>query len=880
MTAAIAGNYNVWLVAVSVALAAFASYAALDLAGRVAAARGVIRAIWLGFGAVAMGLGIWSMHYVGMLAFQLPIAVAYDWPTVALSLLAAIAASAVALGIVGRPRLTPTYLVAGGLAMGAGITSMHYIGMEAMRLPAMCMYDPFRVGLSIVIAVVVSGVALQLAFRFREEQRAITVAKAGAACVMGAAVALMHYSGMAAVTFAPSTVPVDLGNSLVISSLALANIVAVTAVVLGLAILTAFVDRRLAAQIGELRHRDRRLARVADVSVKRGERIEALARVARDAESLSFGDRAEAILKIATAVIRPGRPVVGVLTHLDRGTIIIDSSEMMFGPNDASFDRISTILYPGSTFIVERTLHAELNRAGRTLFWNTIERPVVGESARLSEDFGINALIGTPVRVGSKTHFVAFEFLEPMIDDPFTEEDVAFVDVVASFLANGYQRQLQAERLSYQMEHDAMTGLGNRIQMRRAMAACAAAGDDFAFAVLNLDRFREINLTFGQLIGDELLVEVATELAAVDDRDLVSRRNGDEFAILMRGAGEADVAERVERYVQTFRTAFHTGDRDGTRMLSVGCSFGLACFPRDGRTIEAIMLRAEVALDLAKQRGNGVRFFDAEMEAMLARKWLDRGEIERALANDEFDLLYQPTFDLKTRQIVGAEGLVRWNHPARGLVMPGEFIDWAERNGMIRPLTLWVFDRLTRDLLAGEEFPAGVRIYMNLAAQQLDDPSFAILVEERLTGEPRLAGHIGFELTESGMMLNVRSSIETIERFRGLGIGIAIDDFGTGFSSLSYLKHLPADVIKIDQSFVRGIPGDEKDATLADTFIWLGNAFDFITLAEGIETEEQAAWLADHGCRRGQGFLVARALPFGAFRELMGIAGTRPALRR
>jgi EAL domain-containing protein (putative c-di-GMP-specific phosphodiesterase class I) len=154
---------------------------------------------------------------------------------------------------------------------------------------------------------------------------------------------------------------------------------------------------------------------------------------------------------------------------------------------------------------------------------------------------------------------------------------------------------------------------------------------------------------------------------------------------------------------------------------------------------------------------------------------------------------------------------------------------------------------------------------MNLSAQQLDDPAFALLVAERVSAQPRLAARLGFEITESGMMLNVRTSIETLERFRDLGIGIAIDDFGTGFSSLSYLKHLPVDVIKIDQSFVRGIPDDVKDTTLADTFIWLGNAFDFVTLAEGIETEAQATWLAEHGCRYGQGYLVARPLPFGAF---------------
>jgi diguanylate cyclase (GGDEF)-like protein len=869
------GSYNPWLVAVSVALAVLASFAALDLAGRVTASNGRIRTAWLFFGAGAMGLGIWSMHYIGMLAFQLPVPVAYDWPVVLISLLAAIVASGIALAIVSRARLTPVMIGFGGLTMGAGIASMHYIGMEAMRLPAMCMYNAPIVAFSIVIAIAVSIAALQLTFRFRGEMRSFTPGKVSAAVVMGAAVSLMHYSGMAAVTFVPTAAKVDLDNALQVSSLELANIVAVTALVLVVAIVTSFLDRRFAAQVGEMGRRERHLATVADKSFKRRERIEALARVARDAEMLSFNDRAQAILKIATDMIRPGRATIGVLSHLDRGTIVIDSVETAFGAFDSTFDRILTILYPGSTFVLERTLHGALREAGKTMSWDSIEREIAGERGLISEDFGVKSLIGTPVKVGSKTHFVVFEFLESMREDPLVEEDVAFVDVVAAFLASGYQRQLQADRLSYQMEHDAMTGLGNRVQLRRATASCVLARDDFAIAVLNLDQFREINLTYGQLIGDELLVEVATSLGAVDDRDLVSRRSGDEFAILLRGASENDIKARLERYVRTFATPFNTGDREGTRLLSVGCSFGAACFPRDGLTIESIMLRAEVALDVAKQRGGGVRIFDEAMEVMLSRKWLDRGEIERAIATDEFELHYQPTFDLKTRVIVGAEALIRWQHPTRGLVMPGEFIQFAERNGMIRAITRWVFDRITRDLASTDALPEKFRCYMNLPAQQLDDPEFAAMVEGRLTSDVLLAPHIGFEITESGMMLNVRSSIAMLEHFRRLGINVAIDDFGTGFSSLSYLKHLPADVIKIDQSFVNGIPLDLKDTTLADTFIWLGNAFDFITLAEGIESEAQATWLTEHGCRFGQGYLVSRAVPFNDFLEMLAAGSSQ-----
>src|SRR5436190_11845929 len=229
-----------------------ASYAALDFAGRVTAASGVYRRAWLIGGATAMGLGIWSMHYIGMLAFSLPVAVRYDWPTVMLSLLAAIFASGVALFVVSRPRMGIGRALAGSVVMGSGIAAMHYIGMEAMRLPAMCHYSSPLVTLSVVLAIVISLVALWLTFHFREETRALGWPKAVSALVMGAAIPVMHYTGMAAVSFVPSMESPDLTHAVDVSSLGIAGISGVTWMVLSLALLTALVDRRFAAQASEL----------------------------------------------------------------------------------------------------------------------------------------------------------------------------------------------------------------------------------------------------------------------------------------------------------------------------------------------------------------------------------------------------------------------------------------------------------------------------------------------------------------------------------------------------------------------------------------------------------------------------------------------------
>src|SRR6266436_4888166 len=240
------GSYNYALVALSVLIAMFASYAALDLAGRVTAAGGWTRAVWLLGGAGAMGTGIWSMHYIGMLAFILPIPVAYHWPTVLLSLFAAILASVVALYVVSRKKMGALRALAGSVLMGAGIASMHYIGMAAMRLPAICQFNSILVVLSVVFAVLISLVALWITFHFRDEKMGMGWEKLAGAVVMGAAIPVMHYTGMAAASFTSSGLPVDLSHAVSISTLGTAGISAVTFIVLGLALLTSWVDRRFA----------------------------------------------------------------------------------------------------------------------------------------------------------------------------------------------------------------------------------------------------------------------------------------------------------------------------------------------------------------------------------------------------------------------------------------------------------------------------------------------------------------------------------------------------------------------------------------------------------------------------------------------------------
>ncbi len=260
----LSGSYDHRMVALSVVIAVLASYAALDLGGRVTASRGRARFLWLLGGSVAMGTGIWSMHYIGMLAYSLPVPIYYDWPMVSVSLLAAMLASAVALFVVSRSAMTVRSACTGGLLMGLGIAAMHYIGMEAMRLPAMCHYSAPLVGLSVVLAVVISLVALWLTFRLRSETRSTGWRKLASASIMGAAIPVMHYTGMAAATFMPTNLAVDLTHSVEVSSLGLVGIGSVTLMVLLLAILTSLVDRRFSAQASELERSEQSYRQLVD----------------------------------------------------------------------------------------------------------------------------------------------------------------------------------------------------------------------------------------------------------------------------------------------------------------------------------------------------------------------------------------------------------------------------------------------------------------------------------------------------------------------------------------------------------------------------------------------------------------------------------------
>lgn len=586
-------------------------------------------------------------------------------------------------------------------------------------------------------------------------------------------------------------------------------------------------------------------------------RVRALSQLAT-ADGMTDADHLQMIVDIGIEHLRPGRSTVGWITHLDGGEIVVDA----VGASDPDRPRFG-FRQVGARVPLAESGSLLLYAAGNTRAWIDVDHEL--SENNVFRTIGIRSLIGKPIQVGSVTTMIGFGCDDPLHDAPFDEADLAFVDVLASHISQRYFQRAQLERIRYQMEFDALTGLHNRTELRKAIRAAVKAGERFAVVFIDLDRFRHINEVSGHMIGDEILVEVGAKVRAVDAVDFVARAGGDIFAVLMPHIDD-DLTARIAKYHEVFDTPFHTGDRNGEIFLSVGCSMGAAAFPDCAANADMLMQRVEVALEIAKGQGGGsVRIFDPAMESVVAGRQIERAEMVAGFERDEFVVEYQPTFETASYRVVGAEALIRWNHPTRGRLLPADFLPTADRSGLMTALSRYVFERVIRQI-EFSKLPPNFRIFINVPARALTDVSFMLIAEQRLAAMGALTANVGVEVTESEAMLDVEATITALKTLRGHGVRVAIDDFGTGYSSMSYLKRLPVDLIKIDRSFITGLPDDAKDRAVTQTFLRLAKQLRFTCLAEGIETTAQAQWLARHGCQLGQGYLVSQSTSFEELR--------------
>jgi diguanylate cyclase (GGDEF)-like protein len=438
------------------------------------------------------------------------------------------------------------------------------------------------------------------------------------------------------------------------------------------------------------------------------------------------------------------------------------------------------------------------------------------------------------------------------------------------------QARAQA-RIRYLANYDSLTGLPNRRlfreQLERAIRAAEARGHLVGLLFMDLDRFKLVNDSLGHSAGDELLKTVSERFRAhirgsdvvsrvepPDPVPEVSRLGGDEFTVLLSKISQPQDALDVARRILDSSRAPITVDG---KELTMGVSIGIAVYPLDGRDAETIMKNADAAMYHAKELGgNSLQFFSPAINAEAMRNLTLECRLREALDRQELRLHYQPRIELGSRRITGVEALLRWKHPELGIVRPGEFIPLSEETGLIRPIGEWVLHTACAQNRAWQE--AGyerVCVSVNVSSRQFEHFDLMSLVRRALQETGLAPSNLELELTESVLMEDAQGTARVLRELQEMGVHIALDDFGTGFSSLSYLRSLPLDVIKIDRCFVAGIPTEPRATGIATAVITLAHGLGLTVVAEGVESEEQAAFLEKAGCDEMQGFLFTRALP-------------------
>jgi diguanylate cyclase (GGDEF)-like protein len=435
------------------------------------------------------------------------------------------------------------------------------------------------------------------------------------------------------------------------------------------------------------------------------------------------------------------------------------------------------------------------------------------------------------------------------------------------------ERRRSEMQIAHMARHDALTDLPNRVLLRERLAESlihVERGQRLAVLCLDLDQFKNVNDSLGHPVGDELLRAVATRLrGCVRETDTISRVGGDEFAIIQTDVIDATDAERLaRRLAEVIAAPF---DLQG-HLVMVNTSIGIAMAPIDGMDANELLKNADMALYGAKGDGRGVyRFFEPKMDArMKARRALELA-LRKALANDEFELYYQPAVNLDQQNVDCCEALLRWNHPEQGLVMPADFIPVAEEIGLIIPIGEWV---IRRACLEASTWPDNIRVAVNLSPTQLNNSLLFPTVLNALTAAQLPAHRLELEITEAVLMQNTEATLRTLHGLRALGIHISMDDFGTGYSSLSYLRSFPFDKIKIDRCFITGLGEGNESAAIVQAVAGLAQQLSMTTTAEGVETRTQLDRVRELGCTDVQGHFYSPPVPA---RELAAIFAKQSA---
>jgi diguanylate cyclase (GGDEF)-like protein len=788
-----------------------ASIVAVNIFHRALASHARTRLIWIAIAGAAIGYGIWATHFIAMLAYEPGVSTGYGISLTALSLAAAMVLTSTGLGfaasVPGRWRAP----IGGGI-VGAGIASMHYLGMWALEVPGRVTWSPDLVFASIVLGMMFGYAALAIAVRYGDRWGTFV-----AALFLTLAIVSHHFTAMGAVELVPDPTQGPGTSSLSPGYLALA-IAGVALSVLGMSLIGVLADRRLA-------NRTRKFEEIISQLSQAQAQVEGSQRELREQK-----------LRLDTAI-----------NNMGDGLCMFDAEKRLVVCNDryaSMYQLPSELLRPGTShreIIKHRVTNGILKGAmsdDAARQWNSMlaALPVDATSSRIDE-FADGRLICV------------------------TRQPMAGGGWVATHLDVTEQRRSEA-KITYMAQHDALTDLPNRIllgeRLEHALTITRRGGPRLAVLMLDLDRFKEVNDTLGHPAGDALLQAVAARLrGCVRENALIARLGGDEFAVIEYVTNPAAEASALaERIRMALCEPFDLGDHQ----VSTGTSIGIAIVPDDGNDCEKILKSADLALYSAKNGGRGTfRFFEPELDQrMHARRNLER-DMRSALVNDEFEVHYQPFVDIRSGEICGWEALLRWHHPERGLVMPAEFIPLAEETGLIVPIGEWV---LRTACAEAAKWPADLKIAVNLSPAQFRSKKLVPVVLDALAASGIAAQRLELEVTETVIMHDSEAVFAALAQLHKLGVRIALDDFGTGYSSLSFLQRFSFDKIKIDRSFVNELSGANAESRqFARAVVRFAVSLGKTTTAEGVETNEQLDILRTEACVEMQGYHFSRPIP-------------------
>ncbi|MCO6440616.1 MAG: EAL domain-containing protein [Nitrococcus mobilis] len=466
---------------------------------------------------------------------------------------------------------------------------------------------------------------------------------------------------------------------------------------------------------------------------------------------------------------------------------------------------------------------------------------------------------------------------------PFEQGEMELLTETANDLTFGIRtlrmqvRERQAQEKIHRMEwYEPLTGLPNRLHVHRWLQEVLDHRADnkhpLALLLLDLNHFRDINTALGYAQADQILQSIAPRISPhLPSSAFVAHMGEDEFAVVLPGADGGGATDTAQRILKALEQPIPIGDLP----LNVTASLGIAVYPGHGRDPEALIRAADAAMHRAKVSGHGFAEYTPARDQVTPQRLALAGELRHAIESEQLELHYQPKLDVRTRVVSGAEGLLRWHHPERGQLLPGEFIPLAEETGLIAPLTAWVLQAAAQQYYLWQEANLAMPIAVNLSARNLHETTLVARIETLLSNWGIGAEHLGLELTESALMQNPGQALETLRRLHRMGVKLFIDDFGTGYSSLSYLQKLPIDTIKIDKSFVLRMTAEPDSQRIVESTIALAHEMGKRVVAEGVEDEQALQLLTALKCDAVQGFYISRPLPADRFKQWHDTDGSK-----